>query len=105
MNLSLLVDPIAGRTPLKTVIVAYGLIPNVVFAIGIQALFGDSPSGISLILAMGLCLGVYQAVAIWQCAFNGTSRRLGSFLRFCLISGVAGFIAIAILLGVPALDR
>ena len=104
MNLSLLVDPIAGRTPLKTVIVRYGLIPNFAFSIGANAIFSDRSPGIWLALTIGFCLGVYLAVAIWQCAFNGVPRRLGNFLRLCVISGVAGIVAITILFGVPGLD-
>jgi hypothetical protein len=39
-------------------------------------------------LVVGIILGIYQLVALWQCAFNGRSRSVGVLVRISVVASV-----------------
>jgi hypothetical protein len=77
----IILDPLRGRTPLWKVTWLYSFGGSILYsALGVFIPAGSSVA-IRLFTIGGLILGVFQLVALWQCAYNCRSRFIGNFVR------------------------
>lgn len=81
-------EPLQGRTSLSRVFWVYGLGVSAVYAVMGLAVPASSAVASGLYLLVGLILGIYQLIALWQCAFNGRSRALGIWVRVSVAASV-----------------
>jgi hypothetical protein len=63
----------------------YGFAANVCYSVIVAALLPGSAITIRLVVLGGLTLGLYQLVALWQCAYNCPSRSVARFVRLTVI--------------------
>lgn len=77
----ILLDPLRGRTRLWIVFWLYGLVANGCYGAIVAAFVPSSTFTIRLFVFGGLILGLYQLAALWQCAYNSTSRPLARLVR------------------------
>jgi hypothetical protein len=81
---ALFLGPLQGRTRLWSVVLIYGLGVNC--SLCLAALPFQPLRSASLWVFLGICLvvGLYQLIALWQCAHNSRFRSLGSVVRACV---------------------
>ncbi len=82
-----LTDPLKGKTPLWQVIWIYGFGVSLVYTL-LEPLFPASKSAFSPYLVLGLLIGLWQSVMVWQCAYNSKYRRYGHVLRVFVVLGL-----------------
>jgi hypothetical protein len=76
-----LLDPLRGRTRLWKVFWLYGFVANGCYSVMVVPFLPGSTFTIRVIVLGGLIMGLYQAAALWQCAYNSRSRSLGRLVR------------------------
>ena len=81
-------EPLEGRTPLWKVFWVYGFAVNVLYALIGLAIPVTSSVPLRVYLGLGFILGIYQLVALWQCAFNCRTRSTGMFIRASVIASL-----------------
>jgi hypothetical protein len=86
-------EPLQGRTSLSRVFWVYGLGVSVVYAVIGLAVPASSAAASGLYFLGGLILGIYQLIALWQCAFNARSRAVGIWVR---VSVAASFLLLPV---------
>jgi hypothetical protein len=80
---AIFLDPLRGRTRLWRVVWLYMFVANGCFS-AIGALFLAAPAStwaIRFFLFFGLVVGLYQLIALWQCAYNSPSPSLARLVR------------------------
>ncbi len=81
---ALLLEPLQGRTQLWRVVLIYGLGVNCAITLAVLPFQPLQSTTLWLFLAVGLIVGLYQLLALWQCAYNSRFRPLGSIVRACV---------------------
>jgi hypothetical protein len=84
---SFFLDPLHGRTALWRVIWIQGFGVSVVYALLGSVFVPSTRTATGAYLFGGLALGLLQSVMLWQCAYNGRSRRAGTVLRVLVLLG------------------
>lgn len=85
---SVLLDPLRGKTSLRTVFWGYGVVPSIVLSL-LQSVVdpADGPLWTAL-LAVSVLVSCYQLAALWQCAPNAKSAFVRGFTRASVIVSV-----------------
>jgi hypothetical protein len=81
-------EPLQGRTSLRKVFWLYGLAASLVYGVLGLAVPAGSVMAAGVYLVVGIILGIYQLIALWQCAFNGRSRAVGVLVRISVVASV-----------------
>jgi hypothetical protein len=81
-------EPLQGRTSLRKVFWLYGLAASIVYGVLGLAVPAGSVVAAGVYLVGGIILGIYQLIALWQCAFNGRSRSVGVLVRISVVASV-----------------
>ena len=76
--------PLQGRTQLWSVVLIYGLGVNCVLCLAALPFQPLQATSLWVFLGIGLVVGLYQLIALWQCAYNSRFRSLGSVVRACV---------------------
>lgn len=85
---ALFLEPLQGRTQLWRVVLIYGLGVNCALSLAALPFQPLQPTTLWLFLVIGLIVGLYQMVALWQCAYNSRFRFFGSIVRTCIAASI-----------------
>ncbi len=95
----IIMDPVRGKSSLSTAFWGYGFGASVLFSIPPLFVDLEQANAIKIYLGLGLLLGIYQLVCLWQCAPNCKSPLLKTYTRVCV---VASFLALPFILYVAS---
>lgn len=81
-------EPLQGRTSLRRVFWLYGVGASLAYTLVGLAVPSGGAAAAGLYLLGGSILGIYQLIALWQCAYNGRSRFIGMMVRVSVIVSI-----------------